>query len=52
MGIPEASVVRPLMSLVKERNRAGHQLRLVSLGTVYNSDQNLAEESRAHVGEV
>jgi len=41
-----------LISLVRERKRAGHQLRLVCLVVTYDSDQDLAEELREYVEEV
>ena len=44
-------LIRPLISLVGERKRAGHQLRLLRLTTTPGSD-HLVEELREHVGEV
>ena len=41
-----------LISLVRERKRAGHQLRLVCLVVTHDSDQDLVEELREHVEEV
>ena len=44
----------PLVDLVRERKRAGHQLELVRLlvDMWYNPDQGLVEELEEHVGEV
>ena len=41
-----------LISLVRERKRAGHQLRLVRLYAAQEFDQHLVEELREHVEEV
>lgn len=43
---------RPLVSLLRERKRAGHQLRLLRLLIVQGSHEDLMEELREHVGEV
>jgi len=51
LGLEESSR-RSLISLVRERKRAGHQLRLLRLSTVQESHQDLAEELRKHVAEV
>ena len=44
--------LRPLVNLVKERKRAGHQLRLVSLSIIHGSEEDLVEELKEHVYEV
>jgi len=41
-----------LVSLVRERKRAGHQLGLVCLSSAYGFDEDLMEELKEHVGEV
>ena len=46
------SLLRSLASLVKKRKRAGHRLELVCLPFVQESNQDLMEELREHVGEV
>ena len=43
---------RLFIDLVRERKRAGHQLRLVCLVVTPDSDQDLVEELRKHVEEV
>ena len=51
-GPLQEPLIRPLISLVRERKRAGHQLRLLRLSTAPGSHQDLVEELREHVGEV
>jgi hypothetical protein len=49
---PEEPLRKLLISLVRERKRAGHQLRFVCILYVQESDRDLVEELREHVGEV
>ena len=42
----------PLINLARERKRAGHQLELVLLLTIYQFNEDRAEELRKYVGEV
>jgi hypothetical protein len=48
----EGSLPGLLISLVRERKRAGHQLRLVRILYARESERDLVEELREHVGEV
>ena len=51
-GPSQEPLIRPLINLVRERKRAGHQLRLLRLSIAQGSHQDLVEELREHVGEV
>ena len=43
--------MRPLISLAKERERAGYRLELVWVPGAQEPDPDLEEELREHVGE-
>jgi hypothetical protein len=49
---PQDPLSRLFMSLVRERKRAGHQLRCICLAVTQGSDLDFVEELGEHVGEV
>lgn len=49
---PPGPYTRPLISLVRERERVGHRLELVSISAIGRLDQELEEGLKEHVGEL